>query len=127
MRPTEAIHPAARSARRRLAGDIRRAVLASGLVVALCAAVGFFAIKMRPQSQTFSEADLRTGSMVIVNPVGDVCQERTIDNDTWRIHNGGLVDCSEALAKAAAAGANSGGQWSGSRVDIIRKGFRHQP
>ncbi len=108
----------------RLARDVRRALLACGVVIGFCAIVGFLttgsALWTKPQPQTSSEAGLSTGSVLFVTPTG--CRERTIDNDTWRIRDGAMVDCAEALARSA--GGASNGQWSGSRVDIIREGFR---
>jgi hypothetical protein len=104
------------------AGDVRRVLQVGGFVVVVSGAIGLVAILapplMKPAHPPVTEADLRTGSMLIVPPDSSLCQERTIDNDTWRIRNGSLVDCEDALAKSA------GGPPSGSRIDLIREGFR---
>jgi hypothetical protein len=105
-----------------LVGDFRRTLQVCGFVVVVSAAIGLVALLApplinRPQ-QAPTEANLHTGSLLIVAPDSSLCQQRTIDNDTWRIRNGSLVDCEDALAKAA------GGPPSGSRLDLIREGFR---
>jgi hypothetical protein len=125
MRATIAPRLRALPARDRLVRDIGRALLVCGSVFAICAVVGVLTIGsplFRSPSRSAGDAQLSTGSMLFVAPLGNLCQERTIDNATWRIRGGALVDCSEALAKSASLG---GGQWSGSRVDIIREGFRN--
>ena len=66
-----------------------------------------------------------TGSMLVVAPTGNQFRQATIDNSTWRIRNGGLVDCEEALAKAANAGNDV--RSPGSRLELIRQGFRGAP
>jgi hypothetical protein len=63
--------------------------------------------------------------MLFVAPGGNRCRQSTIDNATWRIRNGGLVDCDEALAKAANAGNDV--RSPGSRLELIRQGFRGGP
>jgi hypothetical protein len=75
-----------------------------------------------PSRSPPSEADLSTGSLLFVSPTGERCFERTIDNNTWLIRNNGWVDCDAALAKAARSGADS--RTPGSRLDLIREGFR---
>lgn len=110
-------------------GDLRRAILA-GAFLTLCVAVAFIANNSQdssppPRPHASSEGDLSTGSMLVVSPVGNLCRERTIDNSTWQIRNKGWVDCAEALAKAANSGVD--GRSSGSRIDMIREGFRGRP
>src|ERR1700730_17740898 len=99
---------ARKSAPGRLAGDIRRAFLACGIVVALCifAVIANWSQISPSQSHTPSEVNLSTGSMLVVSPGGDRCRERTIDNSTWRIQNKRWVDCDEAFARAANSGAD---------------------
>jgi hypothetical protein len=109
-----------------LAADIRRAVLACGLVLSLCVAFvviasQFHASSLIPTLHATNEAELRTGSLLVVSPLGERCRERVIDNSTWRIRDKGWVDCEEALAKSANATAES--RSSGSRLAIIRDGF----
>jgi hypothetical protein len=114
----------------RLAGELRRAFVACGLVVALCVLASQIAnwsqASTSPVSQTHSsEANLSTASMLVVPPTGDLCRERIIDNSTWRIRTKGLVDCSEALAKAANSGADV--RSPGSRLGLIAESFRGKP
>ena len=113
-----------------IAGEIRRAFLACGFVLTFCvvaAIAGSWFQSSSPlaQSRGSNEGDLSTGSMVVVSPTGSLCRERTIYNATWQIRDKGLVDCTEALAKAASAGAE--GRSAGSRIDIIRESFRGKP
>jgi hypothetical protein len=115
----------------RLAGDLRRAFVASGLVFALCVLAALIAnwlpASTSQVSQTHSAGDvnLSSATMLVVPPAGDLCHERIIDNSTWRIRNKGSVDCSEALAKSANSGATV---WSpGSRLGIISESFRGKP
>jgi len=77
----------------------------------------------RPHPST--EGELSTGSLLFVTPNGTFCRQRTIDNSTWQIHDNGWVDCDDALAKSANAGADL--RTPGSRIDLIREGFRGKP
>jgi hypothetical protein len=124
MRASDAAHTPSPSSIRWLVGDVRRTVQVGAFVVLVSAAIGLVAILApplaKPGPRVHTEAELRTGSMLIMNPDSSLCQQRTIDNDTWRIRNGTLVDCEDALAKAA------GGPASGSRLELIREGFRHK-
>jgi hypothetical protein len=126
MRPNGTSRARKPSAGSRLAGDIRRAVLACGFVFALCVFVAVIAswsqtsVSPPPRPHT-AEGDLSTGSMLVLSPTGDLCRERTIDNSTWQIRNKGWVDCAEALARSENAGPD--GRSSGSRVEMIRRGF----
>ena len=110
----------------RLAIDVRRAFLACGLVLTLCLVAALIAggsqVSISPASRS-GEADLSTGSMLVVTSYGELCRERTIDNNTWKIRNKGWVDCDEALAKSAGLEHRS----TGSRLDIIRESFRGKP
>ena len=107
-------------------GDVRRAILACGLVLSLCVAFvivasRFHSSSLTPVPHTSNEAELKTGSLLVVSPPGQRCLERLIDNGTWRIRDKGWVDCEEALAKSANANAES--RSPGSRLAIIRDGF----
>jgi hypothetical protein len=110
------------------AGDGPRALLACVFLFALCVSAGFVAhgYKASPdptsRSAAGSDESLRTGSILIVTPTGNLCRESSIDNTTGRIQSNGWVDCDEALAKAANTAAGSRSQ--GSRLDLIREGFR---
>jgi hypothetical protein len=104
--------------------DLPRAFLAFGFLT-LCVALAFVANRSPdsgpgPRSHVSSEAELSTGSMLVVSPAGSRCRESTIDNSTWQIRNKGWVDCEDALAKSADAESRS----KPSRIDIIREGFR---
>jgi len=107
-----------------LAGDLRRALLACGLALALCVAAALVAswvqgsVSQASRSRATGEA-LSTGSMLVVSPGSDFCTQRTIDNSTWRIRNNGIVDCEEALARSL----NGGARTPASRLDAIREGF----
>jgi hypothetical protein len=124
MRPTQTIPALKPSAAGRFAGEFRRAILACGFGIAVCAGAIVLASWTRVTVTSRSppgEADLSTGSLLFVSPTGDRCLQRTIDNNTWLIRNNGSVDCEEALAKAARSGDS---RVPGSRLDLIREGFR---
>jgi hypothetical protein len=114
----------------RVGGDFQRAFLICGVALAFGLAVAGIASWLQPpvspeRARAASEATLSTGSMLVVAPGGNQCRQATIDNSTWRIRNGGLVDCDEALAKAANAGNDT--RSPGSRLELIRQGFRGAP
>ena len=114
----------------RLAGEVQRAFLACGFVLAVCvlaAYVGWSQTSINPlsRSHTPTEADFSTGSMFVIPVSGTMCRERTIDNSTWQIRNKGWVDCAEAMAKSANSGADV--HTTGSRLEIIRDSFRGKP
>lgn len=44
------------------------------------------------------KAEMRTGPILFVPTKGNVCQQRLIDNETWRIRDGGSVVCDEAVS-----------------------------
>jgi hypothetical protein len=108
----------------RLAGDIHRAFVATGMVVGVCAVGAAFtglahtSMSRGTQSHTLNAAEFSTGSLLVVSPSGTFCRNRTIDNATWRIRDNGWVDCEEAFAKP------SGTASTGSRFDLIRQSFR---
>jgi hypothetical protein len=127
MRPTPTIPALKPSAAGRFAGEFRRALLACGFGIAVCAAAVAIASWARvtvtsPPRSPAGEADLSTGSLLFVSPAGERCLQRTIDNNTWLIRTNGWVDCDAALAKAAGSAADS--RTPGSRLDLIREGFR---
>jgi hypothetical protein len=125
MRPTPTIPALKPSAAGRFAGEFKRAILACGFGIAVCAGAIILAtwtrVTVTSPSRSPGEADLSTGSLLVVSPTGERCLQRTIDNNTWLIRNNGWVDC-DALAKAAGSGADS--RTPGSRLDLIREGFR---
>jgi hypothetical protein len=115
----------------RLAGDFQRTFLICGIAVGFGLVVAIAASWLQPPVSperaraAAGEARLSTGSMLFVAPGGNQCRQGTIDNATWRIRNGGPVDCDEALAKAANAGNDT--RSPGSRLELIRQGFRGAP
>ena len=128
MRAIETPRPRKRRPTGWLARNGRRAtvigVLAAAVVVS--ATIATFAIRFAPWSGSSPRTDgdaLSTGSVLIIPTTGELCRERTIDNSTWRMRDGGLVDCDAALAKSTSS--NTSGRWSGSRIDIIRDTFRN--
>jgi hypothetical protein len=116
------------SAAGRFVGELRRAVVACGITFAFCLSAALVAnhwhASMSQARQTLpsGEAKLSTASLLVVSPSGNLCRQRTVDNGTWQIRDNGWVDCDEALAKAANPGAPQG-----SRIDLIREGFRGKP
>ena len=108
----------------RLASDVHRAFVATGMVVGVCAVGAAFtglahtSMSRDTPSHSLSAAQLSTGSLLVVSPSGTFCRNRTIDNATWRIRDNGWVDCDDALAKS------SGTATTGSRFDLIRQSFR---
>jgi hypothetical protein len=116
------------AAGRRLAVEVRRAVLACGFTFGVCLAGVLVANWWQAspssvsRSRPSTESELSTGSLLFVAPHGSSCRQRTIDNSTWQIRDNGWVDCDEALAKSANSGIDTRTQ--GSRLDLIREGFR---
>jgi hypothetical protein len=123
--------PAGRpSATGRRTGDFQRTFLICGIALGFGLVVAAVASWLQPpvspeRARAAGEATLSTGSMLVVAPGGNQCRQATIDNSTWRIRNGGPVDCDEALAKAANAGNDV--RSPGSRLELIRQGFRGAP
>jgi hypothetical protein len=119
------------SAAGRLAGELRRAALACGITFGFCVGAVLVAnswhASLNPASRPHSptEGELATGSLLVVTPHGSLCRQRTIDNSTWQIRDNGWVDCDDALAKSANNGADL--RTPGSRIDLIREGFRGKP
>lgn len=64
--------------------------------------------------------DLRTGSILITPPDGNVCVHRLIDNETWRIRPNGTVRCDAAVTWPA---LRDGGYTGLTRIEAIRDGF----
>ncbi len=124
MRATVPIHAAKTSRAGRLAGEFRRAAVATGTVAGVCAVAAVFASVANSSnnrtaySTTTSAAEIKTGSLLVVSPSGNFCRNRTIDNSTWQIQDHGWVDCDQALAKLAQPDNR------GSRLDQISKSFR---
>jgi hypothetical protein len=132
MRATGTFRALKPAATGRLAGEVRRAFLACGFGLTLCLVAVIVAnwlqaasVGAASRSHASSEAELGAGSMLVVPPNGNLCRERIIDNRTWRIRNNGWVDCEAALAKSANSGADL--RSPGSRLDLIRDGFRGRP
>src|SRR5450631_226512 len=126
MRVTDTMRALRPSAAGRFAGEFKRAVLACGFALAFCLVVIVIANWLQvsastaSRSQAPSEAALSTGSMLVVSPTGELCQQSIIDNSTWRIRGNGWVDCDEALAKIANPGADN--RSPSARLGLIRQG-----
>jgi hypothetical protein len=127
MRASGTIRAQRPSVVRWLAGDLHRTVLICGFALTICAAAVLVASwsGSASRSRAAGDADLSTGSMLVVSPGGDMCAQRTIDNSTWQIKNIGFVNCDEALSKAANGGADH--RTPGSRLQAIREGFVGKP
>jgi len=127
MRVVRGERAAARTARRQIGRDVRRALFA-GLCLASLLALGsrfdglssilaLLGSTPRPLGE-----DLATGTIVLVPWIGDECRLRLIDNATWRIFEQGVVECRNALAPMEARGYGGYAM----RVDMIREGFRNR-
>jgi hypothetical protein len=112
------------------ARDGRRAVLAGLLLVFVGAAslsdgklLPDFTPREAPAARADlqpEEDDLRTGSILITPPNGNICEYRLIDNETWRIRANGTVQCDAAVTWHPKRG---GEHTSTSRIEAIRDGF----
>jgi hypothetical protein len=111
------------------ARDWRRAVLAA-MLLAFVAVTSLSDGKLIPDFITggrpivaISEPhgdDLRTGSILITPRDGNICELRLIDNETWRIHSAGRIECDEAVAWNSQRGDVYTPQ---SRIEAVRDGF----
>ncbi|MGE3990925.1 hypothetical protein [Pseudorhodoplanes sp.] len=112
------------------ARDGRRAVLAAIMLIFVIATslsdgrlLPDFAPDAPPASQAgfeTSDDDLRTGSILITPPDGNVCEHRLIDNQTWRIRPNGTVQCDAAVTWHHRDGTAYTAQ---TRIEAIRDGF----
>jgi hypothetical protein len=64
--------------------------------------------------------ELKTGSVFITPPDGDICEHRLIDNATWRIYPNGHVTCDVVVSRA---GRPEDSRDSSRRIEAIRDGF----
>lgn len=113
------------------ARDGRRAVLAAMMLVFVVATSltdgklipDFSAheppVGTRAATQT-GDDDLRTGSILITPPHGNICEHRLIDNETWRIHANGEIQCDSAVTWRP---DRDGAYTATSRIETIRDGF----
>jgi hypothetical protein len=112
-----------------VARDSQMAVLAAVLIVFVVAGslsdgriIPDFS-SARPASKTVAavpDDDLKTGSIYITPPDGNICEHRLIDNATWRIYPGGQVSCDEVVSRAT---QQEGDHNSAQRIEAIRDGF----
>ena len=65
--------------------------------------------------------ELRHGPILFVPTAGNVCRQRVIDNETWRIRDGGHVVCDEAVSWNATVPLNTYSVTS--RVQALRSVF----
>jgi hypothetical protein len=112
------------------AGDAPRTVLALLLLVFVIAASlsdgkllpGFLTGETAQATIRWETDDetLRTGSILFTPSDGNICEQRLIDNHTWRIHPNGFVLCDEAVSWHAGQRERLTTQ---SRIEAIRDGF----
>jgi hypothetical protein len=80
-------------------------------------------MKLPPGPQASDETHddgLRTGSIFITPPDGNICEHRLIDNETWLIRPNGTIECDAAVTlRMHPDGAFT---WQ-SRIEAIRDGF----
>jgi hypothetical protein len=114
-----------RSRARRYSKDRYRSFGAAATLICILALGGVggsylpLAQSLWSQQLGYGEARYRTGTVVIVPTEGDNCQERVIDNATWRIHDKGYIDCDSVLSPNSL-------QTSDYRIAVIRDGFRNK-
>lgn len=104
MRPSLRSRP--RRNARRVGPFYRRALIASGLLFSLWAAI-HYGREIYTQFQPSPiaperEAKLLSGSILFVPLSGNTCRQNLIDNATGEIRGNGLVECDEAKAQNAA-------------------------
>lgn len=123
-----------RSLYRVIAGDWRRAAIASGCLAAILALaffVGgrqFFGPKHEQASAASAGKDgkgwgHRVGSILFMPVDGDTCEQRRFDNATGRMLSAGTVKCSEGIAPNASGEPN----WAHdnkSRINAILRAFK---
>lgn len=111
-----------------VARDSQMAVLAAILIVFVIAGSlsdgkiipDFSASTVKPEPESTSPDDeLKTGSIYITQPDGELCEYRLIDNATWRIRPNGYVACDGPVSWAAQEAARNATQ----RIEAIRDGF----
>lgn len=73
--------------------------------------------------QTGPEDNLTTASILFVPVLGKHCRQRWIDNATWYIRDGGVVDCDKALSPDVGGSALN---QSSARLDALREAFRQR-
>lgn len=112
----------------RVARDGQYAVLAAVLIVFVVAAslsdgklIPDFVRGGTPKPSAFGNPadDLKTGSILITPLEGNICEQRLIDNETWRIRHNGFVACDEAIARTAQQTIRNPVE----RIEAIRDGF----
>ena len=111
--------------------DGRRAVLAV-LMLAFVAATSFSDGKLLPDFMTRDAPaviraglerpvdDFRTGTILVTPKDGNICEQRSIDNETWRIRSSGTVPCEAAVTWQP---QRNDSHTSHSRLEAIRNGF----
>jgi hypothetical protein len=114
-----------RSRARRYSKDRHRSFGAAALLIGILA-LGGIGGRYLPFEQSslsgqlgHSEGRYQTGMVVIVPTDGNNCQERVIDNATWRIHDKGQIDCDSVFSQNSV-------QTSDYRIAVIRDGFRNK-
>ena len=111
-----------------VARDSQMAVLAAILIVFVIAGSlsdgkiipDFSASTVKSEAAAMTPDDeLKTGSIYITQPDGNMCEHRLIDNATWQIRPHGYVACDGPVSWAAQEATRNSTQ----RIDAIREGF----
>jgi hypothetical protein len=76
----------------------------------------------KQQSNNAGNAELYTGSIILVPPSGEQCLERALDNRTGQMWDKGYVNCYDF-----ARGAEKNSGLSASRMRAIGNAFAHKP
>jgi hypothetical protein len=103
--------------------DVRRALLAMGGVGGALALVFFFVIH-KPAENIVEQGfgyEWRTGSILVVPPAGDVCQQSVFDNDNGMVWPLDPIACAEVIRgydKTSKADTSPG------HVEAISQSFR---
>jgi hypothetical protein len=94
----------------------------AALVIALSAVASTIARGRIEAMPSIDEraASLRNGAILFVEPDGYPCRQKVIDNATWLIREGGLVNCDTALSQITSQQRQ---KWSSERAEAIRSGL----
>lgn len=71
-------------------------------------------------AQQADDDEIYTGSILFMPYQGNQCRQHLLDNLSGRVWDNGVVDCENAMARAAGPQTKT---WSAARVDAIRDGF----
>jgi hypothetical protein len=102
--------------------DLRRALIAISGVTATLALAFFLASHEKPEkpAEVVLRRELRTGSILFMPLVGDVCRQSVFDNDTGLIWSIDSVSCEKIKRNTVKSATEN----SGSHVMAISDNFR---